>query len=314
MNFAIICSGQGAQLPDLFQQMPFTEKGNGVRRRVVEAGCLEPEVAAWLAEPGARPEEIFKNHFSQPLLCLFQQMVWAELAGSLPTPQFFAGYSLGEVSAYGCAGALGEEDVVRLAGLRARAMDAAGSGELVAATGLEIPQVEEVAKAAGGFLAIVLAEDHCVVGCRAGGEGEIVKGLLAAGAREAVVLPVSVPSHTPLLEAAVEPFREALHLLRWSPPVSPILAGIDAGKVSTHQQMDATLPEQIHRTVRWDLVRQRLREAECGVVLELGPGCQLAHAFLGEGGRGDARAVGEFRSWEGVAAWVEKTLERLAGG
>ncbi len=311
MNFAVICSGQGAQSPDLFQQMPFTEKGLGVRQRVMEAGCLEPEVAAWLAEPGTRPEKIFKNHFSQPLLCLFQQMVWAELAGSLPSPRFFAGYSLGEVSAYGCAGAWGEEDVVRLAGLRARAMDEAGSGELVAVLGLPVPRAEAVAKTEGGFLAIVLTEDHCVVGCHVGSEEKIVKGLLAAGAREARVLPVSVPSHTPLLDAAVGPFREALHLLRWNSPSVPILAGINAAKVSTREQMEETLPEQIHRTVRWDLVRQRLFEAECGVVLELGPGCQLAHAFLGGEGRCEARSVGEFRSWEGVAAWVEKTLERM---
>ena len=104
MSFAVICSGQGAQTPDLFQKFPFTEKGHALQKRILDAGCLEPEVAEWLTNPTSEPEAIYKNHFSQPLLSLYQMMVWSEL--SLPQPRVFAGYSLGELSAYGCAGAL----------------------------------------------------------------------------------------------------------------------------------------------------------------------------------------------------------------
>ncbi len=309
MSFAVICSGQGAQAPDLFQTFPFSEKGLALKARILEQGCLEPEVADWLTHPSPPPEQIYKNHFSQPLLCLYQMMVWAELA--LPAPHLIAGYSLGELSAYGCAGALSPEDVIRLAGLRARVMDAAGSGTLIAVTGLPVDQVREIVGQHSAHVAIVLGESHCVIGCASDQATAMIDALFAAGATNALLLPVSVPSHTPLLDSAVAPFRAALQPLTWQAPLSPVLAGIDASKVLTRQQMLETLPEQIHRTVRWDLVEQRLAEAGCQVVLELGPGSQLAHLLLSARRQTDARSAGEFRSAEGIGQWVGRALERF---
>ena len=310
MSFAVICSGQGAQAPDLFQQFPFGEKGLALRQRILDAGCLEPEVADWLSNPAGDPDNIYKNHFSQPLLCLYQLMVWEEL--SVPPPHIFAGYSLGELSAYGCTGALSPEDVIRLAGIRAHAMDAAGAGQLVAVTGLAVDKARTTAAIQSGYLAIILGDEHCVIGCPASAGAAVSVALLAAGATGAVVLAVSVPSHTPLLDAAVEPFREALRQVSWRMPQPPILAGIDATKVRDQEQMLKSLPEQIHKTVRWDLIEQRLEEAECHVILELGPGCQLAHALLNRKFQVEARAANEFRSAAGIAAWIYRSLERFA--
>lgn len=308
MSFAVICSGQGAQTPGLFQSFPFTARGLAVRDRVIAADCLAPEVAAWLADPSANPDAIFQNHFTQPLVCLFQLMVWAEL--SLPAPRLIAGYSLGELSAYGCAGALLAEDVVRLAGIRARLMDSAGTGRLIAMTGLDIETARSATSALGGHLAIVLAPDHCVLGCAPENATRVRDALLGAGAAEAIELKVTIPSHTPLLDAAVAPFRAELANLAWHTPSCAVLAGIDATKVDTLPRLQATLPEQIHATVHWDLVEQRLAEAGCRVVLELGPGRQLAHALLATGAVSDARAVDEFRTPEGIATWLERALER----
>ncbi len=305
-QFAILCSGQGAQSPDLFTRFPFGEKGLALKQRVLDAGCLEPEVAAWLANPAANPRAVFQNHFSQPLLCLFQAMIWTELAPLLPAPDMIAGYSLGELSAYGCAGALTPEELVRLAGLRARLMDSAGPrGGLVAVTGLP-PSV--AAAQEGGHLAIVISEDHCVIGCNAGHAEALEKNLRAAGAHDVILLAVTVASHTPLLDAAVEPFRQALQAAVWKAPKTPVLAGINAAKVMRREQMEQWLPEQIHQTIRWDRIQQRMAESNCRVVLELGPGNQLAHMAAATGA--EARSVDEFRSPEGVAAWVENAVRR----
>ena len=71
------------------------------------------------------------------------------------------------------------------------------------------------------------------------------------------------------------------------------------------------LPEQMHRTIRWDLILSRLAESNCRVLLELGSGAQLAHmALVGKSDR-DARSISEFRSVDGIVAWVEKAVERL---
>jgi len=309
--FAILCSGQGAQSPDLFAQFPFTDKGFALKQRILEAGCLEAEVAAWLAHPTAAPDAIYQNHYSQPLLCLFQAMIWAELEDGLPLPGLIAGYSLGELSAYGCAGAITTEDVLRLAGMRARAMDtAAATGELLAVTGLSIEAATAAATPAGGYVAIVIGDDHCVLGCLATQAIAVMDAMRAAGAREVIPLHVSVASHTPLLDAAVEPFRKALQTAAWSTPRMPILAGINSAKVLRREQMELWLPEQIHHAIRWDRIQQRMRESNCHVFLELGPGRQLAHMAAGAGV--EARSVEEFRSIDGILAWVAKALDRAS--
>jgi [acyl-carrier-protein] S-malonyltransferase len=302
-QFAILCSGQGAQTPGLFDQFPFTAAACRLRDETVAAGALVPEVAAWLTAPDDR---IFLNHFSQPLLALYQAMVWSDLAGRLPAPDLVAGYSLGELSAYFCAGALPIHEVVRLAGERARLMDAAsGPGALWAVTGLRAASFSHPLAS----VAIVVGEDHFIVGCRAADAEAVGLALREAGASEVVRLPVTVASHTPLLETAVAPFRDTLAATSWSPLRIPVLVGINAAKVYRREQAVAWLPEQIHRTVRWDLILQRLVESHCQVVLEIGPGRQLAHMAVAAGL--EARSAGEFRSLDGICSWVETSLRRF---
>lgn len=305
-QLTILCSGQGAQTPDLFTRFPFSEKGLAIKRHILDTDALTPEVRDWLHEPEKNPTLIFQNRFSQPLLALYQCMVWAEVAALLPKPVAMAGYSLGEVSAYGCAGAFTPEEVVRLASLRARLMDDAGPhGELVAVRGLSASRLAALSEI---HVAIVIADDHVVVGCRAEKAETLMADLRSLGASEIIPLAVSVASHTPLLDAAVEPFRAALQTVAWTQPRIPILAGINAAKVMRREQMIQWLPEQIHHTIRWDLIQQRIAESGSRVLLELGPGSQLAHMAVSRGL--EARGVEEFRSAEGIATWVETALRR----
>lgn len=305
-QLSLLYSGQGAQSPELFSRFPFSEKGRSLQRRVLESGCLEADVAEWLADPSRDPKAVYQNHFSQPLLCLYQAMVWEELKDLLPQPAMVAGYSLGELSAYGCAGSMTPEEVIRLAGVRAKLMDAAGPrGELIAVTGLA-PQA--AARPEGAHLAIVISDEHCVVGCVEERAEGLANELRAAGAKDAVILAVTVASHTPILDAAVEPFRAALSEAEWNAPRIPVLAGVSAAKVLRQEQMLQTLPEQIHRTIRWDRIQQRFLESGSRVLLEIGPGHQLARMAVTLGA--EARGVDEFRSVEGVASWVRTVMER----
>ncbi len=307
-QFSLLCSGQGAQSADIFTRLPFTERGLALKQRVLDAGSLDPEVLAWLNDPSPDPQAIFRNHFSQPLLCLYQSMVWAELEPLLPRAAMVAGYSLGELSAYGCVGAITPEEVVRLATVRARLMDEAGpEGRLIAVTGLS---PDEAAHPAGAHLAIVISDNHCVIGCLATQAEDLVQELKNAGAKDASILAVTISSHTPILDAAVAPFRTELEQVAWREPQIPVLAGINASKVLRREQMERSLPEQIHHTVRWDHIQRRFREAGCRVLLELGPGTQLAHMALPM--RLEARGVDEFHSFQGVAAWVKSALERAS--
>jgi [acyl-carrier-protein] S-malonyltransferase len=309
-SFAVLCSGQGGQAPDLFERFPFAEKGRSVKQQVLDSGCLSPEVIQWLKNPGADPNLIYQDHYAQPLLCLFQAMVWAELSDRIPTPQFVAGYSLGELSAYGCAGVLAPKDTVDLAIARAHLMDtAAPAGRLIAVSGLSVEKAAEIAARHKGYVAIIVRSDHCLLGCLAE-NAEALASVAATSARSVVILNVTIASHTPLLDSAVEPFRKALRGHDCRPFKSPVLAGVNANQIQSKEDMIQWLPEQIHRTVRWDLISSRLAESNCQVVLELGSGAQLAHMALAGETAQEARSISEFRTVDGIVSWVEKALER----
>jgi [acyl-carrier-protein] S-malonyltransferase len=309
-SFAVLCSGQGGQAPDLFERFPFTEKGWSVQRQILDSGCLSPEAAEWLNDPRAHPSLIYQDHYAQPLLCLFQAMVWDELSERLPTPQLVAGYSLGELSAYGCAGALAPKDTIDLATARAHFMDtAAPVGSLIAVSGLAVERAAEIAARHEGYVAIIVRSDHCLLGCLAE-KAEALASAVALSARSVAILNVTIASHTPLLDSAVKPFRKALQGHDCRPFKSPVLAGVNATKVQSEAEMVKWLPEQIHRTVRWDLISSRLAESNCQVVLELGSGAQLAHMALAGKTAREARSISEFRTVDGIVSWVVKALDR----
>jgi [acyl-carrier-protein] S-malonyltransferase len=309
-SFAVLCSGQGGQAPDLFERFPFTEKGRSVKQQVLDSGCLSPEVTGWLNDPRAHPSLIYQDHYAQPLLCLFQAMVWAELTERLPTPQLVAGYSLGELAAYACAGALDPKDTIDLATARAHFMDtAAPVGSLIAVSGLAVEKAAEIAARHEGYVAIIVRSDHCLLGCLAE-KAEALASAAALSARNVVILSVTIASHTPLLDSAVEPFRQALQVHDCRPFQSPVLAGVNGAKIQSKADMVKWLPEQIHRTVRWDLISSRLAESNCQVVLELGSGAQLAHMALAGGTAREARSISEFRTVDGIVSWVVKALDR----
>src|SRR3954471_13661965 len=86
------------------------------------SAVLDAPVADILSGP---EEALFTNATAQPLICAVELATWAALSAQLPSPRVFAGYSVGELAAYGCAGALDAQAVVVLARDRARAMDMA---------------------------------------------------------------------------------------------------------------------------------------------------------------------------------------------
>jgi len=310
--FAVLCPGQGGQSPDLFERFPFTAIALDLKDQILKSGCLSPEVAGWLEDPKAEPHRIYEDRYAQPLICLFQAMVWAELSHRLPKPQLIAGYSLGELSAYGCAGVLSPEDWVSLASTRARLMDeAAPVGRLVAVTGMDVEQATSLAQRHGGYVAIVVARDHCILACRADASDDLLSEARTA-ARTTTLLKVSIAAHTPLLDTAVEPFRYALETTEGSAFRSAVLAGVNAAKISSKQQMVRWLPEQIHHTIRWDLILSRLSESNCRVLLEIGPGTQLSRIALTNNPTCSVRSVSEFRTVEGIVAWVNKSIDRTS--
>lgn len=235
------------------------------------------------------PDAMYENAIAQPLVCAIELAAAATL--DLPV-QLLAGYSIGELAAYGIAGALEVGDVLRLAQIRARAMDAACSDPqaMIALRGTApvLPR--------GVFPAIRNGPDRLVAAGHAA----------AVGTLDGTILPVRVASHTPLMAPAVPVFRTALEASDFRAPRLRMLAGIDGQPVLTRARAIDTLARQLAETVDWAACMEGLRENGCTSALELPPGANLAR-MLRETDI-PARAMAEFRSPRGAADWARARI------
>ncbi|WP_242346970.1 ACP S-malonyltransferase [Anaeromyxobacter terrae] len=301
-GLAVLCPGQGHQHPAMFDLAVASPRGAEV---VAAARAVLGEDPVARARSGG--PDLFANAIAQPLLCAAELATWAALREALPPARVVAGYSLGELAAYGCAGALSPGDTVALAARRAALMDAASpaGGGLVALRGLALARAEALAGEVGAELAIAIAPDHCVVGGAAGPLAELERRARGLGATTVQRLPVDVPAHTHLLDAAVEPFAAALARSGLRDPPIPVLAGITGAPARTRAAAVTALSLQLARRVEWGRCLATAAELGCSIFLELGPGNALAR-MAGEAIPGArARSVADFRSLDGVVRWVE---------
>jgi len=299
MTLAVLCPGQGAQHPAMLDFALAHAEG---RRTLDEARVA---LGADLRD-ALRSDRMFDNALAQPLVCVAQLAQWRALRDAVPVPRAFAGYSVGELACYGTADAVDAATLATLARDRALAMDAAAAarpGGLIALRGLPRRDVAALCEGVDAYVAIAIADDAYVVG----GTTEAVAAVESrAAARSARVtcLRVGVASHTPLLAAAVAPFRAALDASGLASPRIPVIAGVDADTVTTRARALDTLPRQVAQTVEWGKCLDTLHELGCRVMLELGPGRALARMARERFDDVEARAVEEFSSPEAAAQWV----------
>jgi len=186
---------------------------------------------------------LFTNRVAQPAIVAATLAMWAALRETVPAPALVAGYSIGELAAYGVSGALAPVDAVRLAVERAQLMDACLDPDtaqgMVAVSGIPNAATGTLLQRFGFYPAILTGEDTLVAGGPAAQREALAEAAAAAGAR-ATALPVEVASHTPLLQGAVVPFEAVLGRQDWRAPAFPVLAGISAEKVE-----DARLATQV---------------------------------------------------------------------
>ena len=297
MTLGLLCPGQGDQSPAMF----------GVLNADPRAQKLWE---VFSSETGFDPfslsaEDMQVNLVAQPLVCAFQLAVWAAIGDRLPAVRALAGYSVGELAAYGCAGALAAPDVIALARRRASLMDEAfhGGGAMLALRGLDRAAIRVLCDRHGVEIAIVNDDDRIVVG---GAAEAIAASGAEAQMRGAKVTPLAIhiPSHTSLMRPAVAPFRRALEAADWKKPSAPVLAGISGAPVFAAAQAREVLSAQLAQTIDWASCLDGLRERGCRVLLELGPGSGLARMARDRIPDIAARSVAEFSSLEGVVAWV----------
>ncbi|MGM0542819.1 MAG: ACP S-malonyltransferase [Pseudomonadota bacterium] len=203
--------------------------------------------------------------------------VWQELEG--PRPTVMAGHSLGEYSAMVCAGALGFAEGVKLVRLRGDAMQQAvpaGEGGMAAILGLDNDAVEAAcAHAAQGE--VVSAVNYNAPGqvVIAGGKAAVERAIAAcqdAGAKRAMPLPVSVPSHCDLMRPAAERLAAAMQDINLRPPRYTVIQNVDAEAHADVDTLRTRLIEQLYQPVRWTSCVEAMAAQGANVFIECGPG------------------------------------------
>ena len=305
MSLAVLLSGQGGQHPGMFDLTADREEAQPVFRAA--KSLLDGTDPRDLAGRGG--EALHENRNGQILCCVAALAGWAVIAKACPKRAIVAGYSIGDLAAWGVAGRLAPEAVLRLAAARAEAMDAA-SGEgfgLAGIRGLPVDVAQGMARAHDCHLAIRNAVDSGVVGGKRSALDALCREALGVGAQRAVLLPVHTPSHTPLLKAATDQFREALACETLSRPgvgAPRLVSGLDGAAVFQVEAGREKLASQISQTIDWAACLLACREYGVDRTLELGPGHALTTMAREALPESRVHALEDFRSADGLIEWL----------
>jgi [acyl-carrier-protein] S-malonyltransferase len=274
---ALVFPGQGSQQIGMLREL--AERYSVVRTTFEEAAdALGYDL--WQVVQEGPEEALNATACTQPALLTASVAiwrVWQELEG--PRPGAMAGHSLGEYSAMVCAGGLGFADGVRLVKLRGEAMQAAvpvGEGAMAAILGLDDAAVEKAcADAAEGE--VVAAVNYNAPGqvVIAGSTAAVERAIglcQEAGAKRAMPLPVSVPSHCALMRPAAERLDAAMAELDMRVPRYTVYQNVDAQAHADVATLRRRLVEQLYQPVRWTACVEAMVAGGAEVFIECGPG------------------------------------------
>jgi [acyl-carrier-protein] S-malonyltransferase len=312
MALAILCSGQGRQHPKMFALTGDAPEASALFEHA--AGLLGGNDPRDFAHSEA-DEAIHRNRAGQ-ILCTLQALAAAAaLKAAMPGRIIAAGYSVGEVAAWGVGGLLGAADTLDLVASRAEAMDAAtqpGDG-LMFVRGLSREAIDRLCERRDAAVAIVNPADAFVLGGNRAALQAIAAEAKAMHATRIVDLPVEVASHTKRLAAASAAFRERLRSLSptFPPPAGTrILSGVDGATINSIEAGLDKLAAQISQTVQWATCLQSCIEAGATAFLELGPGHALSAMAASAWPDVPTRSLEDFRSLQGARAWLEHHADR----
>jgi len=197
--------------------------------------------------------------------------------------KFVAGHSVGEYAALAAAGSLSIGDAVRLVRIRGRAMQRAvpvGMGAMAALLGVDFAQAAAIAAEAAQGELVQAANDNgggqVVVSGHKTAVERAVEIAKAKGVRRAMLLPVSAPFHSALMQPAAEVMADALAKVTIKPPVVPLVANVTAEPVTDPAQIMRGLVEQVTGTVRWRESVAFMASAGVNAFYEVGSGKVLS--------------------------------------
>ena len=277
MSTAFIFPGQGSQSIGMMNAL--AESGTLIQDTFSEASSVLGYDLWELVNDGP-VEKLNSTEYTQPAMLTAGVATWrAWLEAGGTAPALMAGHSLGEYTALVCAGVLNFSDAVSLVSDRAHFMQQAvpeGEGAMAAILGLDDDEVTTLCQqnAAGEVLQAVNynAPGQVVVAGSAAAVGRLVENAKAAGAKRALLLPVSVPSHCVLMQSASDRMAERLTQVSISQAQIPVIHNVNVQTASDDDELRQLLARQISEPVRWVETINSMNEKGVSQLIECGPG------------------------------------------
>ncbi len=276
-QFAFVFPGQGSQTVGMLADM-------AAAYPVIEETFAEASAALgydlWALVQQGPVEELNKTWQTQPALLsasVALWRVWQQQGGK--TPVLMAGHSLGEYSALVCAGVIAFADAVRLVELRGKFMQEAvpeGTGAMSAIIGLDDESIAKACESA--------AEGQIVSPVNYNSPGQVViaghkeaveragAACKAAGAKRALPLPVSVPSHCALMKPAAEKLAVELNAITFNAPQIPVINNVDVKCETSPEAIRSALVRQLYSPVQWTKSVEFMASQGVEHLYEVGPG------------------------------------------
>ena len=277
MSFAFVFPGQGSQSVGMLASLSGTDPV--VRDTFDEASTVLGYDLWHLVQEGPA-ERLNATECTQPAMLAAgtaTARLWTRRAGG--EPAVVAGHSLGEFTALVCAGALDYSTAIALVKFRGQVMQEAvpsGTGAMAAVLGLSDADVEAACRdgAQGGVVEPVNynSKGQVVIAGEAAAVQRAIELAKSKGARRAVMLPVSVPSHSSLMNPAADRFTERLVGVEIRAPRIRYVSAVDAAEHGDPEDIRALLGRQLARPVRWSDTVRALAGSGISQLIECGPG------------------------------------------
>jgi [acyl-carrier-protein] S-malonyltransferase len=267
----------------------------------------------WALTQEGTPEALNQTDKTQPALLTASVAIWRvwnEIGGKKPTT--IAGHSLGEYSALVCAGVIDFKDAVKLVELRGQLMQQAvpaGVGAMYAIIGLGDAEIAAACEQA--------AQGEVVSPVNFNSPGQVViagnkdaverAGVLCkeAGAKRALPLPVSVPSHCALMKPAADKLALALQTLTFSNPQIAVINNVDVVAETDAEKIKDALVRQLYCPVRWTEIVEKMAAQGINLQVEAGPGKVLSGLVRRIDKNFTAEAINDIASLEAALAAVK---------
>lgn len=274
---AFVFPGQGSQAVGMLADL-------AAEHEIVQATFAEASEELgydlWALVQDGPAEKLNETDKTQPALLTASVAIWRVYqASGKAAPAVMAGHSLGEYSALVCAGVMNFKDAVKLVELRGQLMQQAvpaGTGAMFAIIGLDNDAIAKVCEeAAQGEVVSPVNFNSPGQVVIAGAKDAVERAAAAckeAGAKMAVALPVSVPSHCALMKGAAEKLAVALEQVAFSEPQIKVINNVDVASPAAAADIKDALVRQLYCPVRWTETVEAMAAEGIEQLVEVGPG------------------------------------------